>query len=190
MRVIAGALGGRRLVAPRGLRTRPTSDRVREAIFSTLGDVTGERVLDLYAGSGALGIEALSRGAERAVFVERSSGALGALRQNLHELGLSRRSEVLATTVARALSLLKARQFSLILVDPPYAELADAARALTTLAASAGAFVDGARLVLEHAARDAPPALPGLTLERTRRYGDTAVTRYVVAPSSVPVPDC
>ena len=83
MRVVAGEYKGRRLVAPRGSRTRPTADRVREALFSMLGDVSGARVLDLYAGSGALGIEALSRGAESAVFVERDRAALAALVPNV-----------------------------------------------------------------------------------------------------------
>src|ERR1022692_5050286 len=89
MRVIAGEFGGRRLSAPRGRTTRPTSDRVREAVFSMLGPIDGARVLDLFAGTGALGIEALSRGAARAVFVERDAGALEALRANLVGLGLA-----------------------------------------------------------------------------------------------------
>src|SRR3954467_6793389 len=88
MRVVAGAYKGRRLHAPRGRRTRPTADRVREALFSILGDVSGLRVLDLYAGSGALGIEALSRGASAAVFVEFARPALASLRENLTKLGL------------------------------------------------------------------------------------------------------
>ena len=87
MRVVAGEFKGRRLHAPRGAATRPTADRVREALFSMLGDVSGARVLDLYAGSGALGIEALSRGAESALFVERDRRALAALRRNLDAVG-------------------------------------------------------------------------------------------------------
>ena len=87
MRVVAGEFGGRRLRAPRGAGTRPTADRVREALFSMLGDVSGARVLDLYAGSGALGIEALSRGAASAVFVERDAQAAATIRRNLDELG-------------------------------------------------------------------------------------------------------
>src|SRR6185295_8236746 len=100
MRVIAGRLGGRRLVAPRGLATRPTSDRVREALFSMLGDVAGAMVLDLYAGTGALAIEALSRGAERAVFVENARPALAALHENLGSLGLEGKAKVLAQPAA------------------------------------------------------------------------------------------
>ena len=90
MRVVAGEYGGRRLQAPRGRDTRPTADRVREALFSILGDVRGARVLDLFAGSGALGIEALSRGAESAVFVERDHAAVAAIRRNLDAIGVAR----------------------------------------------------------------------------------------------------
>src|SRR5262249_58893941 len=102
MRVIAGALGGRRLVAPRGAATRPTSDRVREALFSALGDVGGARVLDVFAGTGALGIEALSRGAEHATFVESARPALAALRANLAALGIEGLARVVPQPVARA----------------------------------------------------------------------------------------
>src|SRR5438445_6041525 len=123
MRVIAGRLGGRRLKAPRGRATRPTSDRVREAIFAMLADVEGARVLDLFAGTGALGIEALSRGAAHAVFVERDARALAALRENLAALELGpdaaevRRVEALA-------ALRSARSaketYDLLFIDPPY----------------------------------------------------------------------
>lgn len=190
MRVIAGALGGRRLIAPRGRQTRPTSDRVREAIFSSLGDVGGVAVLDLYAGSGALGIEALSRGAASAVFVEPARPALAALRQNLQSLALEARAEVFAVPVARAVPALSGRGFALILADPPYARLAEAARELTALVGVPGALSSEARLVLEHAARDAPPRIADIAPTATRKYGDTAVSRYVVAPPSGPVPDC
>jgi 16S rRNA (guanine966-N2)-methyltransferase len=177
MRVIAGALGGRRLIAPHGHATRPTSDRVREALFSVLGDVTGARVLDLYAGTGALGIEALSRGATRAVFVENGRPALAALRENIASLGLGSASRVVTQPVLRALEGLAAEgPFDLVLLDPPYAALAEATRVLAALpgklAASEG------RVVLEHASRDAPPAALGLSLAFTRAYGDTAISLY------------
>ena len=103
MRVIAGELGGRRLATPRGDATRPTSERVREALFSMLGRSDGLRVLDLFAGSGALGIEALSRGAAHATFVERSAPALAALRANLAALGLGERASVRAGDALAAL---------------------------------------------------------------------------------------
>src|SRR5215471_10087057 len=102
MRVIAGKLRGRPLRAPRGLTTRPTADRAREAIFQILGNLSELVVVDLYAGTGAMGIEALSRGAARAIFVESDAGALHALRQNLDHLGIADQATVLETTVERA----------------------------------------------------------------------------------------
>jgi 16S rRNA (guanine966-N2)-methyltransferase len=179
MRVIAGSLGGRRLVAPRGMATRPTSDRVREALFSMLGDVAGARVLDLYAGTDALGIEALSRGAARAVFVESARPALAALRENLATLGLEGCSRVLAQAAERAAPALRPPDapFDLVFADPPYAALAAAAAAISTLITS-GAVAPGARVVLEHAARDAAPTLPSLEPRPSRIYGDTSVTLY------------
>ena len=120
MRVIAGRLGGRKLVAPRGLSTRPTSDRVREALFSALGAVTGARVLDLFAGTGALGVEAISRGAARAVFVESARPALAALRENLGALGLAESARVVPQLAERALGAVIAEgPFDLIFADPP-----------------------------------------------------------------------
>jgi 16S rRNA (guanine966-N2)-methyltransferase len=178
MRVIAGALGGRSLVAPKGHATRPTSDRVREALFSVLGDVKGTSVLDLYAGTGALGIEALSRGASRAVFVENGRPALEALRRNLDTLDLHASSVVLSTPVLRAVRGLSSRgPFDLVFVDPPYANLAEAVQALEQLV-DQHLCSDEARVVLEHASRDAGPDLKGLTRQATRRYGDTSLSLY------------
>ncbi len=149
MRVIAGGLGGRRLRAPRGLATRPTSDRVREALFSALGHVTSARVLDLYAGTGALGIEALSRGAAHATFVESARPALAALRENLAALGLAGAARVVAQPVAGAASRIGgggwlAGPFDLVFADPPYAAVAEVPAAVAALAA-AGAIAPGAR---------------------------------------------
>src|SRR5580692_6775643 len=138
MRVIAGRLGGRRLTAPRGMATRPTSDRVREALFSALGPLGGAAVLDLYAGTGALGIEALSRGAARATFVESARPALAALRDNLAALGLEGAARVLAMPVERAVTRLGGA-FDLVLADPPYAETAHVPRVIEALA-KAGAL--------------------------------------------------
>lgn len=182
MRVIAGRLGGRRLSAPRGRGTRPTSDRVREALFSMLGDIEGAVVLDLYAGTGALGIEALSRGARRAVFVENARPALAALAENLTTLGLAGEARVLAQPVARASDLV-AREgpFDLILVDPPYAALAEAAATVARVVGPQGAgggLAPGGRLVIEHASRDAAPEIPGLSLVRTRSYGEASLSLY------------
>jgi 16S rRNA (guanine966-N2)-methyltransferase len=120
VRVVAGAHKGRSLVAPKGNATRPTSDRVREAIFSILASVEGAQVLDLFAGSGALGIEALSRGATAATFVDSASDAVAAIRQNLEYLG--QRAEVLRMPAKRALACtpITGRQYDLVFLDPPY----------------------------------------------------------------------
>jgi 16S rRNA (guanine966-N2)-methyltransferase len=176
VRVIAGQLGGRKLVAPRGATTRPTSDRVREALFSALSDVTGARVLDLYAGTGAFGIEALSRGAAHACFVEKDRNALAALRENVAALALEHATEVRALAVARAVSAI-AGPFDLVFADPPYALVAELPPAFAKLRTN-GAIARGARLVIEHASRDPAPAIVGATPRPTRVYGDTSVTIY------------
>jgi len=168
VRVVAGEFKGRRLHAPRGARTRPTADRVREALFSMLGDVSGARVLDLYAGSGALGIEALSRGAESAVFVERDRRALAALRRNLDAVGAE--AEVRQQDVARFLGHPEGT-FDLVLCDPPYD---DAPRVAVALADALPAMLtEDARIVTESDKRN-PLVLPQpLLVERT--YGDTRI---------------
>jgi 16S rRNA (guanine966-N2)-methyltransferase len=180
--VIAGRFGGRRLVAPRAAGVRPTSDRVREAVFSALGDLRGVRVLDLYAGTGALGIEALSRGALRAVFVERSRAVSPVLMQNLHSLGLSRDEAQVVQADARAALRRLARggeRFELALLDPPYAS-GDAPAALAALVQS-GVLAPGAWVVVEGARRHPVPDVGGLVRVDERRYGDTLVTRFRAA---------
>lgn len=181
MRVVAGALRGRPLRAPRGSRTRPTADRVRQALFSVLGDIQGARVADLYAGSGALGIEALSRGAEHAVFVESSRAALDAIRHNLHSLGIEQQGTVLPLRVERASRALDEHgPYDLVLCDPPWPELERALAALgRTL--DPGQLCPGARVVIEHPAQR-PVTIPAsLGLERfdERRWGDSAASLFV-----------
>jgi 16S rRNA (guanine966-N2)-methyltransferase len=184
VRVISGTFGGRLLTSPRGETTRPTSDKVRQALFNILGDVEDDVVLDLYAGTGALGLEALSRGAARVTFVEQDRAALAALRQNVKALGVEARAEVLAEPVEAALARLGrlGRTFTLVLSDPPY----DAARgAHAALLRVADAIVDpiGARLVLEADARDEDPAIgAGYALADRRRYGDTALVFVTRSP--------
>ncbi len=159
MRVIAGALRGRVLSAPPGDATRPTGARVREALFSILADVSGHKVLDLYAGSGALGIEALSRGAASAVFVESSRPALQCLRENLGKLGLAGVSTVLGRRAEGCESELgRHGPFDLVLCDPPWRDVEAAATLLSELCRR-GLFAPGGRVVLEHAAKQPPPAL-------------------------------
>ncbi len=173
MRVVAGRFGGRSLVAPRGRSTRPTSDRVREALFSILGasSLEGARVLDLFAGSGALGIEALSRGASEAAFVDSSSAAVAALRRNLDALGVRaevRRQDALAylRTASR-----DARQYDLVFLDPPYRH----ASALgSDLSAALGPVLAPAARVVAESDRRAPLELR-LDLLDERRYGDTLI---------------
>ena len=175
MRVIAGRLGGRRLKAPAGRRTRPTSERVREALFAMLEDVDGARVLDLFAGSGALGIEALSRGAAGAVFVEREPAALRALRDNLAALGLGPDvAEVRRGDAIRALrsAQRRAESYDLVFIDPPYDRARDLGPALG--AGLPSLLSGGARVVLESGHR-APLEL-AMPIERQRRSGDTSIT--------------
>jgi 16S rRNA (guanine966-N2)-methyltransferase len=185
VRVIAGRLGGRTLVAPAGTETRPTSDRVREALFSILGDLQGSEVLDVYAGTGALGIEALSRGANSVTFVECARKALRALRQNLRQLDLEPRARVIAVRVERLFPMLpfSPETFDLVFIDPPYIAVRSglvgrdlASRPDGGLAVSVQV---GGRVVLEHASSDAAPELQGLKLERSRTYGDSALSFYV-----------
>lgn len=197
MRVVAGRLRGRVLKAPPGDATRPTGARVKEALFSILSDVSGARVLDLYAGSGALGIEALSRGAAHAVFVEAARPALGCLRDNLESLGLAKEhSQIVPLRVAAAHAQLRLRApFDLVLCDPPWKDVPLALAELTALA-EAGLFAEGARVVLEHSAK-APPAAPAnpgtgagaLFVVDQRRWGDTGVTLFGLPgdPADVPV---
>jgi 16S rRNA (guanine966-N2)-methyltransferase len=175
MRVIAGSRKGHTLVAPQGTETRPTSDRVRENVFNLVGPLDGARVLDLFAGSGALGIEALSRGAASAVFVEQDPDALRAIERNLDKLRLTGarivRGDALWTIAQEASAGAK---YDLVLVDPPYGMLTEIqpklARHLPPLLAPDGL------LVLETDART-EPELP-LPLRTSRRYGQSRVTIF------------
>jgi 16S rRNA (guanine966-N2)-methyltransferase len=168
VRVVAGAFRGRRLQAPRGRRTRPTADRVREALFSMLGDVSGAWVLDLYAGSGALGIEALSRGAASAVFVESDARAATIVERNLAALGLEQ--TVVRQDVERFLARAETR-FDLVFCDPPYDSAPRVADALAERLPAVTS--EGARIVTESDKRR-PLELP-FALLRERTYGDTRI---------------
>ena len=186
MRIVAGRLKGRRLVAPGDEGTRPTSEKVREAVFSALGAIDGHVVLDLFAGTGALALEAISRGAERATLVESRRQALASIRANVAALGVAGAIDVVARPVERAHAALAASgPYSLVFADPPWALVEDgsAGRSLA-LALAAPVTSEEATLVLEHAARTAPPAIEGFSLSDTRRYGDTAVSFYASANSS------
>ena len=173
---MAGTAGGRRLkVPPKG--TRPTSERVREALFNALetaGELDGARVLDLYAGSGALGLEALSRGAADALFVESDRRALDVLRGNVAALGLG--GTVRAGQVETVVAAPAPARFDLVLADPPYAVDAAALGKVLAALAEGGWLGESALVVVERAARDGEPDWPaGFSLTRAKKYGDTAV---------------
>jgi 16S rRNA (guanine966-N2)-methyltransferase len=168
LRVVAGTFKGRRLTAPRGTRTRPTADRVREALFSMLGDVGGARVLDLYAGSGALGIEALSRGAGNAVFVERDAQAVAAIERNLAAVGVE--ANLVRQDVVRFLARADGA-FDLVFCDPPYDSAAGLAGPLAEHLPALCA--EDARIVTESDKRN-PLVLP-FPLLVERAYGDTRI---------------
>ncbi len=175
-RIVAGTAGGRRLkVPPKG--TRPTSERVREALFNALGtagELDGARVLDLYAGSGALGLEALSRGAADALFVESDRRAVEVLRGNVAALGLG--GTVRAGPVEAVVAAPAPAAFDLVLADPPYAVDAAALGSVLAALAAGGWLTSSALVVIERAARDGEPDWPpGFVPTRAKKYGDTAV---------------
>ncbi len=180
MRIIAGTFRGRPLRAPRGTTTRPTSGRVREAVFNHLAaahldhDWTDLRVLDLFAGSGALGLEALSRGAAHTTFVDRDQRAVDAIRANITSLGLERQTRVIKRDADRALGHRPDAPFDLIFVDPPYA-LVVGAELLAGLADDTLSRL-GTLAVIEHAASSPPEPAPAWEILATRPHGDTTLT--------------
>jgi 16S rRNA (guanine(966)-N(2))-methyltransferase RsmD len=178
--VIAGELKGRRLATPRGRTTRPTADQVRIACLDTLMPFLAVGpFLDLFAGAGGVGIEALSRGAPAATFVELDGAALHALRDNVEQLGLRERARVVRADAARAVAELSGsgERFAVVFLDPPY-DSPRAAPALDALAAGA-VLLPGAVVVLQHATKTPPaPAVGALTLWKARRFGETTLTFF------------
>jgi 16S rRNA (guanine966-N2)-methyltransferase len=174
VRVVAGAFKSRALRAPKGSSTRPTSDRVRESLFAVLGDLEGIRVLDLYAGSGALAIEALSRGAATAVCVESNRLAAATIAENRDALGLGARLEIVPRKVSDARVV---GPFELVLADPPWALVADA---IADIERHIDQVADEGLIVIEHAARDPAPKLTRATFDETRIWGDTAASFFRV----------
>ena len=177
MRVIAGTARGVPLAVPRGAGTRPITDRVKETLFAILGDqMPGARVLDLYAGSGAIGIEALSRGAQQAVFVERDRGAVQALRANLVRTRLEEDARVHEVDVERFLALGEG-PWDVVVLDPPY-EVRDIVAPLSALVPH---LAPGASVVIKHFWRTETPEVEGLAVTRQRRFGETMLT-FLEAP--------
>ena len=184
LRIIAGDLKGRKLRSVRGTKTRPTADRVREAIFNVLSfQIQGSRVLDLFAGTGAFGIEALSRGAESAVFVDVDKASISVLQDNINCLSLENLTKVIRWDLARNLSCLRSLRsaFNLIFMDPPY-HTSMIEPTLFNLHSSQ-AMQKGARIVVEHSYRETIPKSPlPYEMSDQRRYGKTLVSflKYMV----------
>lgn len=182
MRIISGDLKGRRLVSPAGRITRPTADRIRESIFNIIGPRLPDlRVLDLFAGTGAMGIEALSRGARTAVFIENDNTALAALHQNIAALNLSGRCRVISLDIENHIekflsaSVSGMTPYDLVFMDPPYAAR-HIGSTLFALACS-DSLGPGARIVVEHSRQEPIPPVPdGLVLSDQRRFGKTLVS--------------
>ena len=176
-RVIAGAAGGRRLAVPDGRGTRPTSDRAREGLFATIvsmtGSLAGARVLDLYAGSGAVGLEALSRGAEHVLLVESGPRAGRVIRDNIEAIGLAG-AEVVTGRVERVLARgPDCGRYDVVFADPPYALAADEVSGMLVALADRGWLAPGALVIVERATRSGPVNWPaGFAADRARRYGE------------------
>ena len=183
MRVIAGTAGGRKLEAPKGMLTRPTPDRVREALFSILYDrAVDARVLDLFAGTGALGIEALSRGAAYAVFVELDLPTAAVVRKNIQAVGFAERARVLTQPAGRAIAELtrSGDVFDLAFLDPPYDD--GLLGPTMSLLDKSPIISVGALVVCEHRSSDKPPEPPpSFVLEDTRGYGEVSLSFYLRA---------
>lgn len=178
-RIIAGTYGGRRLSTPDGTDTRPTSDRVREALFSSLDAANllyGHRFLDLYAGSGAVGLEAASRGAASVLLVESGPPAARVLRANIEALGLRERCRLATAKVAAVLAGPAVEPFDVVFADPPYALDEDELAGVLGLLAERGWLAPDAVLVVERSVRSPEPRWPeGVTAERARRYGESVL---------------
>lgn len=176
MRIISGTAKGSQIFPPKGQDTRPTQDRVRESLFNILqGDVPGATVLDLFAGSGALALEAISRGAARAVVVDHARDAVVCIQRNIAKLGFGDRVDLLACDWRQGMQRLQAKglAFDLVFLDPPYAVNSEG---ICLALGEAGLLREGALLVVEHR-RGARPALAGpFSLRATRGYGDTEIS--------------
>ena len=174
IRIISGEFGGRKIDAPDGERTHPMGERIRNALFNKIiDDIPGSDVLDAFAGTGALGLEALSRGARRATFVERDREAQKVIAKNITTLGLEERATLVRTTAANWMDNTVTGQFDLILVDPPYHDMQ-----FSTVERLMGLLKPGALMVLSHPGRSESPTKPGVVVVDNRSYGDATLTFY------------
>jgi len=180
MRIIGGRARGLVLYTPKGLSVRPTSDRVKESIFNMLSDLEGRTFLDLYAGSGNMGLEALSRGAARVVFVEKNRTCVGTIRRNLSLMPAEGSSETIEASAEQAIRRLSRRKddFDIVFADPPYEE-GYVAKTLNLLRRGYTILRDSGLFVLQHSVREEPAGdLAPFALERRRRYGETVVSFF------------
>ncbi len=174
LRIIAGSLGGRTIASPDGTRTHPMSERIRNALFNSLGDnVRNAYVLDAFAGTGAVGIEALSRGAEFTTFIERDRSAQKVLSENIELLGLSDVTKLIRASVAAWCETYDGPKFDLIFADPPYHD-----PQFSTAMKLTGLLKPNGLMVLSHAGRSESPTLPGVVVVDNRGYGDAALTYF------------
>jgi 16S rRNA (guanine(966)-N(2))-methyltransferase RsmD len=181
LRIITGKAKGRRLLSIPGLNTRPTSDKIKESIFNILpSDFNGKEVLDLFAGTGNLGIETLSQGAKRAVFIESNHRALSVLEKNIRNCGFIDRSQIIGNTVAKGIRVLENRgdRFDLVFLDPPYGK--NILRDTLARVSKAGILNDNALVVVEHSSSETvADNIENLALNDQRRYGKTLVSFFV-----------
>lgn len=188
MRIVAGTHKGRRLLQPKDRSVRPTSERVKEALFSILGDrIAGVRFIDLYAGTGAIGIEALSRGATRATFVESNPASLNLLRANLERTGLADAAEVYSCSAETFLKRLETQRepLQILFADPPYSS--DSVSMLLRSLGQGAIMTAETVVILEHPRKTTVPARAGrLILRRQYPYGDTTLSLLVMAPEGSP----
>jgi 16S rRNA (guanine966-N2)-methyltransferase len=180
MRIIAGEFKGRRLITPRGRTTRPTADQVRTALMDALQPwLADAHFLDLFAGAGGVGLEALSRGAVQATFVERDAEALRALETNIRTLGLQTRTRLLRQGVASALDRLgrEGARYGLAFLDPPY-DHAGAVQTALALLTRGSLLEPGGLVIVQHPSKDPPNPMEGLAITRSRKFGETTLTFF------------
>ena len=174
IRIIAGSLGGRTIIAPAGRKTHPMGERVRNALFNILGDtLKGANVLDAFAGTGSLGIEAISRGAAHATFVEKDRTAYNILVENITTLGIQNKTKAVKSPVASWISTYDGELFDIILADPPYHDTQ-----FSTVTSLMGLLKPGALMVLSHPGRDECPTRPGVVVVDNRSYGNAALVFF------------